>query len=188
MPFTISNEVKLSSLLALILFNFLFSRVLAHAMKDIDLEIYIKYQLDGYLFNLRRFSVWTKTLEKLILEAFFADDFAIMADRGNDLQIIAEHFADAAKQLELQISLIKIEILLSPASNRPQTKPEITMKKVQQKCMEGFKYLGSTISEYRTLEKVITFRLQISSQALCRLKMRVLQHKDFALATKLMIY
>ncbi|XP_076055085.1 uncharacterized protein LOC143033479 [Oratosquilla oratoria] len=52
--FSISNGLKQGCVLAPVLFNLFFTQVLRHAVRDLDLDVYIKYRLDGSLFDLRR--------------------------------------------------------------------------------------------------------------------------------------
>lgn len=186
--FVISNGVKQGCVLAPVLFNLFFTQVLLHVVKDLDLGVYIKYRLDGSLFDLRRLSARTKTLEKLILEALFADDCALMAHRENHLQVIVDRFADAARLFGLTISLGKTEVLVQPAPNTARPQPAIVIDGVQLKCVNSFKYLGSTISADGSLDKEITSRIQKASQALGRLRVKVLQQKGITLSTKLKIY
>lgn len=59
--------------------NHIFSCVLHHALQDLDRVVFIKYRLDGSLFDLRRLNGKTKTVERLITEALFADDCSLNA-------------------------------------------------------------------------------------------------------------
>ena len=110
--FNISNGVKQGCVLAPVLFNLYFTQVLCHAVRDSKIGIYIKYRPDGSVFDVRRLAAKTKTSVKLILEALFADDCALMAHDENHLQMILNHFAKASKMFGLTISLIKIEVLV----------------------------------------------------------------------------
>ena len=83
--------------------------------RDLDLSIYNRYRLDGSLFDLRRLTAKTKTLERLLLLALFADDCALMAHNVHHLQVIVDVFSEAAKHFGLTISLSKTEVLLQPA-------------------------------------------------------------------------
>ena len=186
--FAISNGVKQGCVLAPVLFNLFFTQVLLHAVKDLNLGVYIKYRLDGSFFDLRRLSARRKTLEKLILEALFADDCALMAHKENHLQVIVDRFADAARLFDLTISLGKTEVLVQPEPNTIRPQPAVTIDEVQLKCVDSFKYLGSTISADESLDKEITSRIQKASQALGRLRVKVLQQKGITLSTKLTIY
>ena len=110
--FNISNGVKQGCVLAPVLFNLYFTQVLCQAVKDLKLGIYIRYRPDGSVFDLRRLAAKTKTSVKLILEALFADDCALMAHDENHLQKIVNHFAKASKIFGLTISLGKTEVLV----------------------------------------------------------------------------
>ncbi|KAL8573948.1 hypothetical protein ACOMHN_029395 [Nucella lapillus] len=77
--------------LAPVLFNLFFTCVLSHAVRDIEDGVYIRYRMDGSPFDLRRLSAKTKTIEKLILEALFADDYALMAHTESTLQLIVNN-------------------------------------------------------------------------------------------------
>ena len=76
--------------------------------------------------------------------------------------------------------------------NSPEHKhcsqPNITIEGVQQKCVESFKYLGSTVSTDGSLDSEIWSRIHKVSQALGRLKVKVLQQKGITLSTKLNVY
>ncbi|PFX31654.1 Transposon TX1 uncharacterized 149 kDa protein [Stylophora pistillata] len=106
-PFEITNGVKQECVLAPVLFNLLFACVLSYAVKDIEDGVYIRYKLDGSLFDLRRLNAKTKTIEKLILEALFADDCALRAHTKSTLQLTVDKFAEASRLFGLTISLGK---------------------------------------------------------------------------------
>ncbi|PFX23720.1 LINE-1 retrotransposable element ORF2 protein [Stylophora pistillata] len=109
-PFEITNGVKQGCVLAPVLFNLFIACVLSHAVKDIEDGVYIRYILDGSLFDLRRLNAKTKTIEKLILEALFADDCALMAHTESTLQLTVDKFAEASRLFGLTISLGKTEL------------------------------------------------------------------------------
>ncbi|KAL8624261.1 hypothetical protein ACOMHN_027567 [Nucella lapillus] len=69
-PFEIANGVKQGWVLAPVLFNLFFTCVLSHLPETED-GVYIRYRIDGSLFDLSRLNAKTKTIEKLILEALF---------------------------------------------------------------------------------------------------------------------
>ena len=186
--FGISSGVKQGCVLAPVLFNLFFTQVLLHAMKDLEFGIYIRYRLDGSLFDLRRLSARTKTLERLLIEALFADDCALMAHKENHLQVITDKFSEAAKLFGLTISLSKTEVLLQPAPASFPQQPSITIDDTKLKYVESFRYLGSIISNDGSLDKEVTTRIQKANQALGRLRTKVLQHNSVRLATKLKVY
>ncbi|XP_076036516.1 uncharacterized protein LOC143022261 [Oratosquilla oratoria] len=108
-PFNISNGVKQGCVLAPILFNMFFTCVLNHAFRDLDLWVYLRFRSGRSVFDLRRLNAKTKTTEKLILEALFADDCALMAHKESDLKLIFDKFAETARLFGLTISLGKTE-------------------------------------------------------------------------------
>ena len=83
-PFAISNGVKQGCVLAPTLFSIFFSMMLRQATEDVndDDSIYIRYRIDGNLFNLRRLQAHTKTQEQLIRDLLFADDAALNNNNG----------------------------------------------------------------------------------------------------------
>ena len=62
-PFPISNGVKQGCVLAPTLFSIFFSMMLKQVNEDLEDEdgVYVRYRLDGSLFNLRRLQAHTKT-------------------------------------------------------------------------------------------------------------------------------
>lgn len=186
--FNISNGVKQGCCLAPVLFNLYFTQVLTHAVKDLDIGIYIKYRTDGSLFDLRRLNARTKTIEKLILDALFADDCALMAHTEDHLQTILNCFADASKLFGLTISLGKTEVLVQAAPNTVKPNPVITIDNTQLTCVDNFKYLGSNISSDGSLDKEITSRIQKACQALGKLRVKVLQRHSISLSTKIKLF
>ena len=187
-PFKISNGVKQGCVLAPVLFNLFFTCVLKHATQDLERGIYVRYRTDGSLFDLRRLSSKTKTTLQLVLEALFADDCALMAHNSDDLQYIVDRFAEAADLFGLTISLGKTEVLFQPHPTSQAPQPAIAINGTPLKCVDEFKYLGSTISNDGSLDKEIRARICKASQALGRLRVKVLNHHNIRLSTKLKIY
>ena len=74
------------------------------------------------------------------------------------------------------------------APNTIQPQANITIKGVQPKCVESFKYLSSTTSADGSLDSEISSRTNKASQALGRLKLKVLQQKGIRLSTKIKVY
>ena len=85
------SPLFLQLVVAPVLFNLYFAQEILHATRDLDLRIYICYRLDGSLFDLRRLTTKTKTLERLLLEALFADDCALIAHNVHHLQVIVTY-------------------------------------------------------------------------------------------------
>ena len=187
-PFVISNGVKQGCVLAPVLFNLFFTCVLRQAARDLEEGVYIRYRYDGSIFDLRRLAARTKTLSSLIREALFADDCALMAHKADDLQLMLNKFAEASKQFGLTISLGKTEVLVQPAPGSDTPKPAIVIDDTELKTVDSFKYLGSVISSDGSLDSEIAARISKASQALGRLRNRVLNHHNVTLSTKLKVY
>ena len=185
-PFSISIGVKQGCVLAPVLFNLFFACFLRQAVGNMDKGVYVSY--DGSIFNLRRLSAKTKTLNSLIQEDLFSDDCALMAHKPGDLQAMLNSFSDASKQFGLSISLGKTEVLFQLAPNSVAPHPAIFIDDVELKVVDSFKYLGSMFSVDGSLDKEIAFIISKASQALGRLRNRLLNHHNVTLDTKLKVY
>ena len=64
-----------------------------------------------HCFDLRRPRAQTKTVERLIVEALFADDCALFTHSAAALQAIVNKFAEATHLFGLTISITKTEVL-----------------------------------------------------------------------------
>ena len=148
--------------------------------------MYVRFRYDGSIFDLRRLSAKTKTLNSLIQEALFVDDCALMAHKPGDLQAMLNNFSDASKPFGLSISLGKTEVLFQRAPNSVAPQPAIFIDDVERKVADSFKYLGSTISVDGSLD--IASRNSKASQALGRMRNRLLNHHNVTLDTKLKVY
>ena len=189
-PFDISNGVKQGCVLAPVWFNLFFMCVLTHALRDLKTRICIRYRLDGSLFDLscRRLRPQTKTVERVIIEALFADDCALLAHSEADLQAIVNKFAEATHLFGLTISIKKTKVLhqTSPAQRLPP--PSINIDGSELKNVDQFKYLGSIMPSDGTVNKEIESRISKASQSLGRLRSRVMDNRNIKLSTKLKVY
>ena len=111
-----------------------------------------------------------------------------MAHKPGDLQAMLNSFSDASKQFGLSISLEKTEVLFQRAPNSVAPQPAIFIDDVELKVVNSFKYLGSMISVDGSLDKEIAYRISKASQALGRLRNRLLNHHNVTLDTKLKVY
>jgi hypothetical protein len=187
-PFNISNGVKQGCVLAPVLFNLFLTCALNHAVRDIQDGVYLKYRMDGSLFDLRRLNAKTKTTERTILEALFADDCALMAHTESALQHTVDKFAEAFRLFGLTISLGKTEVMFQPTPTSARGPPSISIEGTKLKTVEEFKYLGSVISNDGSLDKEVNARICKASQALGRLRSRVLNQHNTQQSTKLKVY
>ena len=186
--FAITNGVKQGCVLAPVLFNLFFACMLSQAVKDSEEGVYIRYRLDGSLFDLRRLNAKTKCLQELIQEALYADDCALLAHNERDLQMMVDKFSQASKLFGLTINISKTEVLYQPAPNTNPQEPTITIDGTRLKNIDSFKYLGSIISNDAYLDKEIASRISKASQALGRTRTRVLNQHNICLSTKLKVY
>ena len=154
--FSISNGVKQECVLAPVLFNMFFIRLLNYAIRDLEQGVYLRYRLDGTLFNLHRLTIKTKTVKETVLEALFADDCVLMAHRESHLQIIVNKFTEAPRLLGLTISLGKTEVLFQPAPAVVANRLTISIDGTQLKTVDNFKYLGSVMSSTGSRHKEMT--------------------------------
>ena len=113
---------------------------------------------------------------------------ALMAHKPGDLQAMLNSFSDASKQFGLSISLEKTEVLFQRAPNSVAPQPAIFIDDVELKVVDSFKYLESMISVDGSLDKEIAYRISKASQALGRLRNKLLNHHNVTLATKLKVY
>ena len=160
-PFPISNGVKQGCVLAPTLFSIFFSMMLKQATEDLDDDegVYIRYRLDGSLFNLRRLQAHTKMQERLIQDLLFADDPALVAHTERALQRITSCFADASQLFGLEVSLKKTETLHQPTPHEEYRPPHICIGDTELKSTQQFTYLGCTISSDAKIDKEIDNRL-----------------------------
>ncbi|XP_046561438.1 uncharacterized protein LOC124270483 [Haliotis rubra] len=138
--------------------------------------------------SVRRLDAKTKVVEKIVLEALFADDCTFMAHKESDLQLIVSKFAEASRLFGLTISLGKTEVLFQPSRASTAPAPAISIEGTQLKTVNDFRYLGTTISNGGSLDKEINARICKASQAIGRLRPRVLNQHNVQLSTKLKVY
>ena len=189
-PFAIVNGVKQGCVLAPTLFSIFFSTMLKQALQDLDDDdaVYIRYRLDGSLFNLRRLQAHTKTLEQLIQDLLFADDAALVAHTERALQCLTSCFAEAAQLFGLEVSLKKTEVLHQPAPREEYRPPHISIGETELKAVHQFTYLGCTITSDAKLDKEVDSRLAKANSAFGRLYKRVWNNKQLKKSTKISVY
>ena len=175
--FKINNGVKQGCVLAPVLYNMFFSCMLFHATCGLKMGVYIRYHLDGSLFDLRRLTAKTKSKEMLLQVILFTDDCALLAHTEYDIQMMMDSFSEASKLFGLTISLNRMEVLHQPAPNTHPPAPSITVGYAELSNVNHFKYLGSTVTCDGSLDKEVASQIGKASQALGRLWTRVLnQH------------
>ncbi|KAL6488465.1 hypothetical protein MHYP_G00022060 [Metynnis hypsauchen] len=101
------------------------------------------------------------------------------------IQQIVDKFAEASRLFGLTIG--KTEVLFQPSPLSTGRRPSIFIEGTELKTVEQFKYLGSIISDDGALDKEISVRICKASQALGRLRSRVLKQHNIQKSTKLKI-
>lgn len=189
-PFAISNGVKQGCVLAPTLFSIFFSMMLKHTTEDLEDGdgVYVRYRLDGSLFNLRRLQAHTKTQERLIRDLLFADDAALVAHTEQALQRITSCFADTSRLFGLEVSLKKTEVLHQPAPQEEHRPPHITIGDTELKSTQQFTYLGCIISSDAKIDREIDNRLSKANSSFGRLYKRVWNNKNLKNKTKICVY
>ena len=140
-------------MLAPVLFKHFFSCVLTHVVRDFDYGVYVRYSLVETLFSLRCLGAKTKTLERMILEALFADEYVLMVHKESDLQLNVDESVEVSHLHGLIISLGKTEVLLHPAPGSTAPPSSISIEGTTLKTVEEFRFPGSIISSNSLLEK-----------------------------------
>ena len=187
-PFDITNGAKQGCVLAPTLFGIVFALMLHYAFRNLDRGAYIQVRTDGGVFNLRRFSARSKTTEWLIRDLLFADDCALCAHSLDDIQMIVDSFADAAKKFGLTISIKKTEVLFLPRPKDTHHDPEVVIDGAKLSSVKNFCYLGSVMSCDGSLDDEITNRISKASVAFGRLTNRLWKSHDIRITTKISVY
>ena len=125
----------------------------ATADLDDDEGVYVRYRLNGSLFNLRRIQAHTQ--ETLIQNLLFADDAALVAHTERALQRMTSCFADVSRLFGLEVSLKKTEVLHQPTPHKENRTPHISIGDTELKSTQQFTYLGCTISSDAKIDKEI---------------------------------
>ncbi|GFS05221.1 LINE-1 retrotransposable element ORF2 protein [Elysia marginata] len=189
-PFPISNGVKQGCVLAPTLFSIFFSKMIKQATEDLAPEdgVYVRYRLDGSLFNLRRLQAHTKNQERLIRDLLFADDAALVAHTEQALYRITSCFAETSSLFGLEVSLKKTEVLHQPAPHDMYIQPRISINNTGLKATQQFTYLGSIISYDAKIDKEIDNKLSKANSSFGRMYKRVWKNKNLRATTKTRVY
>ena len=185
-PFPIKSSVKQGCVLALTLFDILFSLLLRYAFSESEEGIYPHTRSNGSLFNLACLRAKTKVRKVLVREMLFADDAAITAHTETPLQELINCFAHACSQFGLTISIKKTNILGQDVSFAPS----ISIGDCTLDVVEDFTYmyLESNISSNLSLDTELNMRIGKASAAMARLTKRVWENTMLTIKTKTQVY
>ena len=114
---------------------------------------------------------WTKVKEHLIRD-LFADDCASFAHSEAALQWLMDHFAKAATDFRLAISVVKMKVMQCitvPDDATAIQPPLITVGDLTLKVVKQCKYLGGVILEDGQIDDDITNCIARASQSFGRL-------------------
>ena len=128
------------------LFNLFLTCVLNHALHNSVHGVYLRYRLDGSLFDLRRLNARTRTLERLIVEALCADYCVLMTQSEHEIQTIVSRLAKASDLFHLTFSLSKTEVIHHSAPGSTATPSSTDIDGTQLKSVNDFKYVQNVIS------------------------------------------
>ena len=184
-PFNVNNSVKQGCIPVPVLLTLFLTIVLNHAPHDSTHGVYLRYKLDGSLFDMGRLNARTRTLERLIMEALLADDCTLMAQSEHELQTIESRFAKAPHLFCLTISLNKTEVMHQPA---PRSTATPSIDSIQLKSVNHFKYLGIVISLDSTLNSEMRASIIKASQPLSCLCSYVMSHRNIKMITKIKLH
>ena len=110
----------------------------------------IIYRTDGELFNMRRLKAKTKVKATSIVDLQYADDCAIAAHTGADLQNTLDAFSQAYKLLGLTVNVTKTKVIFQPAQPLTATAPNIDIEGTTLENVDRLPCLGSTSRSRQT--------------------------------------
>ena len=157
--------------------------------------VYVRYRLDGNLFNLSYAAFkLTPSLMRSLFETFSSQLMLPWLPKQNEpcnVSLPASCFllpANAAQLFGLEVSLKKTEVLYQPAPREEYHPPHITISETELKSVQQFSYQGYTISSDARIDKEVDNRLAKASSAFDRLYKRVWNNKNMKTQTKISVY
>ena len=114
----------------------------------------------------------------------FADDAEVVAHTQEELQSLMDCFSQACKEFGLTISLKKTNVL----GQDSEALPVITINEYELDAVCQFTYLGSTITDNRSLYAEINKRIGKAASTLARLTARVWTSPKLSVKTKMAVY
>ena len=110
----------------------------------------------------------TKVFEQVLHEFLYADDCALEAHNQQDIQLITDKFAEAARKYGLAINTKKMEVMFQLASRNACIVPNVSVDGVPLKPVKEFCYLGSMLANDTLIDKEVENRISRASTSFGR--------------------
>ena len=136
--FSINTGAKQGCVIARTLFSIFLAVFISLAAVDQANGVGIIYRTDGELATMRRLKAKTKVKATSIVDLPYADDCAIAAHTGADLQNTLDACFQAYNLLGLTVNVTKTKVLFQPAQPLTATDPNIDMKVLRWKTSIDF--------------------------------------------------
>ena len=133
----------------------------------------------------RSWHIKTKVKATSIVDLQYADDCAIAAHTGVDLQNTLDAFSQAYKLLGLTVNVTKTKVIFQPLT---ATAPNIDIEGTTLENVDRSPYLGSYLSRSANIDVEIQRRIRCACFSYSRLKDRVFSERGFRTATKILVY
>ncbi|XP_069187112.1 uncharacterized protein [Procambarus clarkii] len=158
--------------------------MLRHAFGSVTEGIHLRTRSDGNLFNIVRLRAKTKVQLRCLHVFLFANDAAVTAHSGEDLQWLMSRFSEACQASGLTISLKKTHFMGLGVN----ISPDIAISNFKLEVVHDFVYLGSTIFESLSLDTELNKRIGKASTTMSRLTKRVWANNELTECTKIQVY
>ena len=175
-------------MLAPVIFNIFRTAVALYARNSFlqDNGIYVKYLLDGNLFNQRRLKAQSNTSVTRSYELQYANDTALVSHNADGLQQLLDGMVDAYNLAGL-VNIKKTEILQQCTS--PNLAPPVfNIKDCPIANVDQFVYLGTVLNNKLDLSPDIERRVRLASSTFGRLSQRVFFNRNLCLKSKMAVY
>nr|VZI04585.1 unnamed protein product [Spirometra erinaceieuropaei] len=155
----VANGVNQGCVLAPTLFSLMFPATLMDAYRDERPGICIAYRTDGQLLNQRRMHLQSRVSATTVHELLFADDCALNATSGGDMQRSMDLFVAACNNFGLVINTEETTVMRHPSPNTAYTAHQINVNGPQLQAVETSTYLDSTLSGSTKIDDEVARRI-----------------------------